>query len=273
MAEPRRPSDEELGEDLARLGRAIDYPKPRDAWPVVRARIVGHRRRPWWAVLAGPRLPLVPVALAVLAIVVGVFALSPDARSAAQEFLRLRGVEIFRAPQTPSPTPTRTAGASPAPLAPGERLTLAEARAAVSFAFLVPTDAALGDPDEVFVARTASTAQVYLIYRVRSGIPPSPQAGVSALVAALRGGVEEAIFGKVVGPGTKLEPVTVNGGRGFWLEGSPHQFFYRDPSGGIRDETLRLAGNTLLWEHGGVTYRLEANVSKGEAVRIAASFR
>ena len=38
-------------------------------------------------------------------------------------------------------------------------------------------------------------------------------------------------------------------------------------------ETLRLAENTLLWERGGVTYRLEAQVTRDEAIRIASSFR
>jgi len=50
-------------------------------------------------------------------------------------------------------------------------------------------------------------------------------------------------------------------------------FFYRDASGIIQTETLRLAGNTLIWEQDGVTFRLEAQVSREDALRIAASFR
>jgi hypothetical protein len=67
--------------------------------------------------------------------------------------------------------------------------------------------------------------------------------------------------------------VTVNGGRGFWLEGAPHQFFYRDPDGSVRPDTLRLAGNTLLWEQGGVTLRLEADLTRDQALRLASTFR
>ena len=58
-----------------------------------------------------------------------------------------------------------------------------------------------------------------------------------------------------------------------WLEGTPHQFFYRDSAGNPSPETLRLAGNTLLWEQDGVTFRLEAQVARDEALRIASSFR
>ena len=52
-----------------------------------------------------------------------------------------------------------------------------------------------------------------------------------------------------------------------------HLFFYFDSSGTIHDELLRLAGNTLLWEHNGVTLRLEAAFAKDAALRIAATMR
>ena len=38
-------------------------------------------------------------------------------------------------------------------------------------------------------------------------------------------------------------------------------------------DTLRLAGNTLIWHHGDVLVRLEADVSKATALRIARSMR
>jgi len=81
------------------------------------------------------------------------------------------------------------------------------------------------------------------------------------------------VMGKVVGPDTTLEQVTVDGAQGFWLAGAPHQFFYRDAYGNFIQETLRLAENTLIWERNGTIYRLEAQVSKVDALRIAASFR
>ena len=62
-------------------------------------------------------------------------------------------------------------------------------------------------------------------------------------------------------------------GVAYYLSGQPHQFFFFDPAGNLQPETLRLAGNTLLWDQDGYTYRLEAQVSRDEAVRIASSFR
>ncbi|MDQ6857605.1 MAG: hypothetical protein M3Z65_01265, partial [Chloroflexota bacterium] len=60
----------------------------------------------------------------------------------------------------------------------------------------------------------------------------------------------------------------------FWIQGTPHFFFYS--SGGanqVQQETLRLAGNTLIWTQGPLLMRLEAQVDKATALRIAASLR
>jgi hypothetical protein len=41
--------------------------------------------------------------------------------------------------------------------------------------------------------------------------------------------------------------------------------------GGIdQPETLRMASNTLVWEHAGVTYRIESGLSKADAMALAA---
>jgi hypothetical protein len=54
---------------------------------------------------------------------------------------------------------------------------------------------------------------------------------------------------------------------GLWLSGKPHIFFFpREPA--------RLAGNTLVWQGNGTTYRLEApGLKKQEALDLAGSLR
>ena len=112
-----------------------------------------------------------------------------------------------------------------------------------------------------------------IVYAAVKGIPVSPQAGVSAIVVEFKGTIETQIMAKAIGPGTTLDAVPLGGGVAYYLAGQPHQFFFRDPQGNLQPETLRLAGNTLLWEEAGYTYRLEAQVSRDEAVRIASSLR
>jgi hypothetical protein len=70
-----------------------------------------------------------------------------------------------------------------------------------------------------------------------------------------------------------VEEVTVGGEPGYWFSGEPHFFTYIDADGQFREERTRLAGNTLIWQRGDLTLRLEGQLPKEEAVRIAESMR
>src|SRR5438093_843386 len=98
-------------------------------------------------------------------------------------------------------------------------------------------------------------------------------ATLAVILVEFKGTLETQFMAKAIGPGTTLDAVPLGGGVAYYLAGQPHQFFFRDPAGNMQPETLRLAGNTLLWEEGALTYRLEAQVSLEEAVRIASSLR
>jgi hypothetical protein len=250
-----RMSEHELDATLADLGERLAYPRPTRLADAVRARLREPRVGHWWDALRSPRYAFAPVfaTLAVLALVIVLAA--PDARAAASNFLHAWGIDIFRVPSiaTPAVSPSPRSGL-------GALTTLADARVRAGFPVRVPSDPRLSTPDEV--------------YGQRAGIPISHEPGVSVLVVEFRGTFDEGLTGgKGVGPDTKIESLTVNGGRGLWIEGAPHLFFYRDASGQISTETLRLAGNTLIWEQDGVTFRLEAQVSREDALRIAATFR
>ena len=58
-----------------------------------------------------------------------------------------------------------------------------------------------------------------------------------------------------------------------WLTGKPHLFWYTDATGSLTSERIRLAGNTLLWAHGSLIFRLESALSLNQALRIASSLR
>lgn len=236
--------DRELEAALRDAGAHLAYPPSVDLVPAVRARIVRPEGAGFWRSLWSPRLALVP-ALATLALLaLATLAFQPIAAQAA-DALGLRGLVIFRSAQTPSPTPrptptpSRSPGASPAP--PGGVLSDARAVASVDeasrevgFTVLVPS--ALGAPDEVYVRVRTQDAQAFLVYRSRPGLPPSGQTGIGALVTEVKGSFEFGILGKVLGPGTKAEPLTVGGSPAVWIEGAPHEFFYRAPNGQFINE-------------------------------------
>ena len=270
-----RMNDAQLAAACADLGQQIAWPQV-DVRGRVLARIEATpRRTAWWDALRSPRYGFAPAILTIALALLAVLVFSPDARATATDFLRLRGVQIFQGPvPTPSPTPSRSPGSiqTPTPsLSLGEEVTLAEARQRAGFPLVIPTDPLLGTADAVYVRAMDGATAVSFAYRVRTGIPVSPQAGLSALVTEFGGHLEPAILGKVA---PQIELVTVNGSPGAWLSGQPHQVFYTSNSGtSFLTDTLRLAGNTLVWEQNGLVMRLEAEVDKATALRIAATFR
>ena len=258
-----RLEERDLERTLSDIGGRLDGPK-RDLWPAVRARIAERRAQPWWSRLSFDRRTLAPIAATLAIILAAAFVLTPDLAARAAQVLGLPGVQIYRVPQTPTTRPTAA-------------LTFAGQRAATAAeagriaGFTVRTPAALGDPSAIYVE--TAPVRVTIVYEAVKGIPVPPQAGVSALVVEVKGSLETQFMAKAIGPGTTLDAVPLGGGVAYYLAGQPHQFFFRDPAGNPQFETLRLAGNTLLWTDGGVTYRLEAQVGLDEAVRIASSLR
>jgi hypothetical protein len=208
---------------------------------------------------------LAPAAATLAVILAAAFLLTPNFVDALEHLLNIPGVQIFRVPATP-PVATNPSGTFS-----GQRAaSIAEASRLAGFAVREP--AALGAPDEIYVE--TSPVRVTLVYRTRQGLPATALPGIGALIVEFKGSLDAPILGKAIGPGTTLEAIPLSGGTAaYWLAGQPHQFFYRDSGGNILQDTLRLAGNTLLWDANGITYRLEAQVAREEAVRIASSLR
>lgn len=258
-----RMDERELEGTLSDIGARLEGPT-RDMWPVVRERIAGRRPLPWWRV-GLDRVSLAPVAATLVLILAAAFLLTPDLAARAAEVLGLPGVQIFRVPATPS------AATGQSGTFPGQRAaTVAEASRIAGFPVGEP--AALGAPDEIYVE--TAPVRVTLVYRTRQGLPATALPGIGALIVEFKGTLDAPILGKAIGPGTTLEAIPLTSGTAaYWLAGQPHQFFYRDTVGNIQPDTLRLAGNTLLWDANGITYRLEAQVFREEAVRIASTLR
>jgi hypothetical protein len=143
-------------------------------------------------------------------------------------------------------------------------VTIDEAREAVGFELLLPT-AGLGTP-EVFLSEAVPGGMVSLLYPARDGNGPG------LLITEFAGGTDRQLVTKDVGPGTTVTPVEVGIG-GFWIEGDPHTVLFEDQTGDIRADEPRLAGNTLIWVDGGVTFRLESGGDLEQALEIADSMR
>jgi len=271
-----RPSDDELAQRLMRLDEHIDYPEVPDLAATIHARLsapdaaaraelarrLDHPAQARW--LVGLRRRVTLVIVAVVMVVGGALTVSPAARTAIAQWLGPRGIILF-------PLPRRLPAPAGAGLQLGKRVSLATARARVTFRILTPTT--LGAPDEVYVRRiaggSAGDAVAALVYRARNGLPAAPHTSVGALLTEARG----TVFAKFFDPNTYMEPVTVDGQPGYWLTGRPHLFAYLDAQQRVRSETLRLAGDTLLWNRDGLVLRLETALSRDAALRLAAGVR
>jgi hypothetical protein len=256
----------ELERMLSALGRELDWPDAPDLAPRVRSRLIDaepRRRRPK-PLVAGLRrsLALALVLLLVLAAVTA--AAVPAVRDAVLEFLGLRGATVERRVTLPTPPPER-------PLDLGRRSTLESARDGLAFQPLVP--AQLADPDGVYVRGDVPGGELTLAYLPRPGLPRARSTRLGLLVSEFRGDLDPLYVGKVLGPATVVEELTVDNEPALWIEGAPHFFFYRDPEGQTIESELRLAQNVLLVERGDLLVRLEGSFSREHAIRIAGSMR
>jgi hypothetical protein len=268
-----RRTDADLEVALRELGATTAWPPAApspdapDIAAAVRARIVAAGaqppgRRGWsWR---PARRALVLALLAVLALAAVASAIGFD----------LPGLRfIFGGPSmSPPPTLAPSAGPPGAALDLGNQVGLADLDDAAGFHVRWPRDAAFGPPDAAYIDATRN-GQVSLVWTARPGLPASLEPGVGLVLTVFDGAVDDGFFSKVIGAGTTVELVNVDDGRGYWVSGDPHLFFYQTRDGRFIDEHRRWVGDGLLWDEGDLTYRLESPLGKSATVRLAESMR
>jgi hypothetical protein len=208
-----------------------------------------HRRR---------ALRPVTVALVALAVVVATTLVLPAPREALARWLGLDGVRITERDDVPE-------GLGRA-LHLGQPVDLSEAADLSDGLALVPRG--VGDPAGAYAGRPEGA--VTLAWAPSSRLPDVGGTGVGLVISVFPGSTDRAVVEKQLPPGAPAEDVTVDGDPGFWISG-PHVVIYFDAAGRPQPDAARLAGNTLLWQHGGVVYRLESALDREAAVALAES--
>lgn len=290
--------DDELAAALRALGTEIDWPvaaapgRP-DAATRVRARIVATPApsRRWWRP-AGRGLALALLALLALAAVAGAVSLGlPGLRI----FLGDPSTVVPRAPgsgptgptpagggaspgassvgstaspsRTPAPTPRATPSTS---RSLGARVPVDDIAARAPRPIRLPTDPAIGAPDAAYIDRSRAD-QVALVWEPDASLPATHDPDIGMILMTFDGTISEnEFFGKVIGSGSTIDPVEVDGDRGYWIEGDPHIFFYESPDGFVGDER-RWVGDALVWSDGVTTYRIESALGRDATIAIAES--
>jgi hypothetical protein len=258
--------DRELERELRELGTLIDYPPTPDVARSARNVLEEEADdRPRRFRMALPTMRWVAVAAAFV-LVVAVPTLSPGLRAAISDWFvaediqsagrpAVDGGSAERRPEAGAPAAGESkSGESQAPRFSEARITLREARARMEGALLLPQKPKLGKPDEVYASEISRKEGVVLVYR--GGLPPLGDTGIGLVLTEVPGDLEPAYLREKTTVRSELESVSVNGGPGYW-----------------RSAGHRLPGHVLLWKQGGVALRLEADVQREQAIRIAESVR
>jgi hypothetical protein len=259
----------ELERELRELGSLIYYPPTPDAARAAHNVLDEEENdRPRTFRLAFPTLRWAVAAAFV--VVVAIPALSPTLRTTVSDWFVAGDAQMARPPavdagpperQSEANAPTSSASKSaeaPARRFPGKRITLREAQARIEGALLLPRTPKLGKPDEIY---TSPKHGVKLVYR--AGLPPRDDTGISLVLTEVPGDIERAYLTGKPAVESELDRVSVNGAPGYW-----------SATGRISSAIdPRLPGHVLLWKQGGVALRLEADVQREQAIRIAESVR
>ena len=168
----------------------------------------------------------------------------PDARTAIFRFFHVGSVNISFVERLPQVQPAR-------PLDLGEPISPAEAPVGLLHSEL------LGAPDGIYRSGDIVTLLYGTPERVRLLVTQIPASGFTPSVGK-----------KLAATGTHVEFVEIpeSFGPGVWITGGPHLVTL--PGG-----PARLASNTLIWQRGSLTVRVEGAETIAQATRIAESLR
>jgi hypothetical protein len=239
----------ELERQLALLRDEVAWPPIPDLARAVAARIATEPRPappPRWSLRPLRPATAALVALVAALIVAVTLAAAPGVRARIERWLGIGAVRVERVQRLPAVAPGPDLGL-------GTRTTLAAARRTARVR--VPAVGAMGAPEAVYVDRAGGGAA--LVYRARPGLPAATQ-GIGALLQVLPGG-DIQLVKKLLGAGTAVAGIDVDGAFGVFISGEPH----------VVTPPNRLAGNTLLWVRGDTTYRLETALGRDAALRLA----
>jgi hypothetical protein len=217
---------------------------------------------------AGRRRPIrrpLAVAAAVALVLALVVAAVPRTRHAVADRLGLRGVSVRVVPTTAPATPATT---GPAPTATGSTS---------ATTVPLPSGLELGRPTTLAGAAAATTVPLLVPAELPTGVHVDDRTGevnMTFVGGVLLGQFPNAVplFEKRVDPDAEVVAVTVDGGRGLWLPAPAHVFVELANGDGALTES-RLAGPTLVWEHGDTTLRVEGLPTLEAALAFATSLR
>lgn len=260
MSQQLTPEYGEIDALLRASAKAFSYPRtPNVIAASVRIRLgddassFAERLR---AVVARPVLRAAAAVVLVAAVVVASALVVPQSREALADFFGLSRVKIEIGPVLGPPPPVLS------PDSFAEPATLAGAREALEFDIRLPVqDGVWLLPEEVYVQDIGGTSApvVILVYESEDFDLYQRSTG---------------FYGKGLPDAELARESSVNGRPAIWIDSGGHIARSLDADGNLLIETERtVERGTLLWEDGGISYRLETGLSEEGAILLAESLR
>jgi hypothetical protein len=238
----------DLEQQLVDLGHALDVPAAPDLMAAVGPRLHPRKRRRGRLPRLGPR-PALALAGVLAVLVAASAAAIPPLRHAVERVFGLDGAVVVRVQRLP-PLPIKTSA-----LNLGRRIPVSDAAHAASFRALMPPRGVEG----AYVSAEPPGGRITLVIG-------------RSLLMEFRG-QSEPFIEKMIGPGTRVRRVRIDGGAGIYLDRAPHEVFFTDADGSGQTDTVRLEGSVLLWQHGPLILRIERATSLAHALALARSLR
>jgi hypothetical protein len=247
---------------LHELGQRLDLP-PGDPVAAAVGRVrtphsfPSRDRAPWRPI---PRTKRVLAAAAVLLVALTATLVAPDSRHAVARWLGIGSVTVTYTGEVPAAAGRNYDLGTAVPVA--QALEVADAAG-----WRLEAPSAAGDPARAFVGRPAGSAT--LAWAPSEDLPEVGDSGIGLLLTVMPGTADAGGVAKHATRGTTVRLVRVGDHPAYWITGEPHEVFITDPGGDVVGDRPRLAGNTLIWTVGDITYRLESALDEEQAVELA----
>lgn len=147
----------------------------------------------------------------------------------------------------------------------GDHVEVNDIPAAAGFDPLVPD--ALGEPSVAFID---GGGRLWILWTPTEDLPPTADRNVGAIVTQFRTTASPGLTKGLIAGASTARIVDIDGRPAVWVEG-PHDLYLPELAG--LSVNGRSAGNTLIWEQGGLTIRLETALALTQSIEIARSFR
>jgi hypothetical protein len=232
---------------LRALGHELELPPEPDLAPTVLGRLSPSGTRPF------PWRRSVALALALVALAIGAAFAVPQARTAILRFFHIGGATVERVETLPHAVERSQAGGFGAPQSG------ADAERILGFRLALPPVQG-GGPRHVYVIGN-SVGTVFVRWK-------GHRVALSEFTSFDIQGLK-----KLAVNATVIDPVHVNGHPGLWITGAPHTLSYFDRDTGFQQRTVLIRGNVLLWLRGGLTLRIEGELTRAEAIDLARRIR